>query len=141
MKGTILLLALLCAASSQAQTLQKCSGKGGTTAYRSGSCLSGERLVEVRDNLPDVHALPLVPEQALHNSGPEKAKRTAKNAGNHSHASRRVPTTRSRRATSTSKNPCASTKQARDDFQKRRGIKITMAELSRWNNRVYDACK
>ena len=49
--------------------------------------------------------------------------------------------TRSRRVISTGKNPCAITKQARDVYQKRRSIKITMAELSRWNNRVYDACK
>jgi len=141
MKGTLLLLALLCAASSQAQTLQKCSGKGGTTAYRSGECLSGELLVAVRDNPPDVHALPRGPEQAPHGPEPGKEKRTSRNAGNHSHASRRVLTTRPKRATSASKNPCASTKQARDDYQQKRGIKITMAELSRWNNRVYDACK
>ena len=141
MKGTILLLALLCAASSQAQTLQKCSGKGGTTAYRSGNCLPGERLVEARDNPPDVHALPSVPEQPSHGSDLGNAKRPSRNGGNHSHASRGVRTTRSRHVTPPRENPCATTKQARDDYQKRRGIKITMVELSRWNNRVYDACK
>lgn len=141
MKGILLLLALLCAASSQAQTLQKCSGKGGTTAYRSDNCLPGERLVAVRDNPPDVDASPQAPEEGLHGPKLEKTKRTSRRAGYDSQAFRRVPTTRSRRSNSTSENPCASTKQARDDYQKRRGIKITMAELSRWNNRVYDACK
>jgi len=140
MKGTWLLFAFLCAAPAQAQTLQQCAGKDGTTAYRSGSCLPGERLVAVRDNPPEVRTTP-APEQALHESEPEDAKHASRNAGNYRHATRRASATRSRRATSTRGNPCASAKQARDEYQKRRGIRITMAELSRWNNRVYDACR
>ena len=38
-------------------------------------------------------------------------------------------------------DPCTGEKRSRDDFRRRRGLKVTMAELSRWNHRVYDACK
>lgn len=138
MKWTLLFLAFLYALSSQAQTLQKCSSKNGVTAYRSGSCMPGEKLVAVREGAPDLRHLEQLQSQA-------QAPREPKARGS-AHAKRQFGKDRHLSATGprrkkARKDPCASTKQARDDFQQRRGIRITMAELSRWNHRVYDACK
>lgn len=140
----LLLLILFCACSSHAQTLHKCSGQGGTVAYRDGDCLPGERLVAVRDAVADVrhpqqrpprpgHA-PHATRRATHASkdtGTTREHRRSRRRGARDHARRHKPR----------KNPCSAAKQARDDFQRKRGIKVTMAQLSRWNHRVYDACK
>ena len=138
MKWTLLLLAFLYAFSSQAQTLQKCSGKNGVTAYRSGSCMPGEKLVAVRDGTPDTRHVGQLQSQAR--APREHQARGSAHAKRQSGKVHRLSTTGPRRKKAR-KDPCASAKQARDDFQQRRGIKITMAELSRWNHRVYDACK
>jgi len=139
-KNPFLLLLLLGASfCAHSQTLHQCSGRSGTTAYRSGACLAGERLVAVRDIevaiAPDAVSQDTPVRIASHGKSrratPPKRARLA-------HATRRSSRSSRRRSTV---DPCTREKRARDDFQRRRGIKVTMAELSRWNHRVYDACK
>lgn len=134
-----LLIALACALPLHAQEFQKCRGEGGATAYRSKGCLSGETLVAVLEPVAEPVPLqrsvdgeaPARATQSMRNSGRAQARRTGARGGK----PRRTRVARSRG------NPCRRAKQARDDFQRRRGIKVTMNDLSRWNHRVYDACK
>jgi len=141
MRKHALLLSLLLGTCfcAQSQTLHQCTGQGGTTAYRSGACLPGEALVAVREMEADIApasrdhqpaaASESGPPRAAHSRHPRRA-----------HAKRKSTHLRSKRRKQTV-DPCTREKRARDDFQRRRGIKVTMAELSRWNHRVYDACK
>lgn len=130
------LLALAFALPLHAGDFQKCRGEGGATAYRADGCLAGETLVAVLEPVAD----------------PPQAQRPVAMASEPSHS--RTPTSkrskasrshtgksRGKRSRGSRKNPCRSAKQARDDFRRRRGLKITMDELSRWSHRVYDACK
>lgn len=134
----LLLGACFCA---QSQTLHRCSGQGGTTAYRSSACLPGERLIAVREM--EAERAPPPPTQdaepaAAGKGGPPRVARP-RPAGRAYMARRSTHAhTRSRRSTV---DPCSREKRARDEFQRRRGIKVTMAELSRWSHRIYDACK
>lgn len=141
MNRNLLFLTLLCACSAHAQTVQKCSGQGGTTAYRSGDCLPGERLVAVRDAAPRSHIQ--VQTEPPHTQQPHEAHRAkhASNNGVTTRQHRRDIARRSERHLKPTRDPCSAAKQARDDFQRKRSIRITMAQLSRWNHRVYDACK
>jgi hypothetical protein len=140
MKWTVLLLAFLHPCSLHAQTLHECIGKSGVAAYRSGECLPGERLVAVRPAAPEVPALGQ-PRVAAEREAPgRRIEASRRKADGARHGSRRASATSSRRRNAT-RDPCASAKLARDAFQDRRGIKVTMAELSRWNHRVYDACR
>lgn len=131
MRWIPLLLALACALPLHAEDFRKCRGEGGATAYRSKGCLSGETLVAVLEPVADPPqaqrrvAVESPPRQSR--AGRKSKRQTSRNARNGKRSSR--------------KNPCRSAKQARDDFRRRRGIKITMDELSRWSHRVYDACK
>ena len=134
MKWTVLLPALLCVASpSGAQALQKCRSHDGVTAYRSGSCVAGEVLVATRDFAPDPRnaGQPPTPptDAARERASTKRPSASARTRG------------RGRRGAGTRKDPCTSAKVARNEFQQRRGLRITMADLSRWNHRVYDACK
>lgn len=133
----ILAAFLLLTGAASAQTLQTCAGQGGTTAYRSGDCLPNERLIAIREAGPD----PRPPSTVQVETGPAKPA-LAITRSHRAPTARRV--TNPRRASKRRKsapNTCASARRARDDFQRRRGIKVTMAELSRWNHKVYDACK
>lgn len=140
-KPILLLLCLLgicfCA---QSQTLHQCTGQGGgTTAYRSGACLPGEALVAVREMEADIAPASRDHQPAAASeSGPPRAAQSrhprraqAKRKSTHLRSKRRKQTV----------DPCTREKRARDEFQRRRGIKVTMEQLSRWNHRVYDACK
>lgn len=129
--GLLLLAACACA---HAQSLNQCLGQGGTTAYRGGACLPGERLIAVRDGVPD----PVVAPAAA--ASRTIAKATRARPVKRVRASRRIARARPKRRRSTV-DPCTKEKRARDDFQRRRSIHVTMAELSRWNHRVYEACK
>jgi hypothetical protein len=139
-KHPFLLLLLLGACfCADSQTLHQCSGRSGTTAYRSGACLAGERLVAVRDIEVEIAPDP-VSQDAPVRVGSHGRSRRATQPG------RVRPARATRRSSRSSRNkstvdPCTREKRARDGFQRRRGIKVTMAELSRWNHRVYDACK
>ena len=137
MKWIPLSALLLCALAQQAhaESFHKCSGEGGAVAYRSQACLPGEQLVATLEPEPETRA-PQRKNEAAAAAAPSRAKRSPSTRN-------RVARPRSRgsRKSRASRNPCASAKKARDDFQRRRGIKVTMDELSRWNHRVYDACK
>lgn len=144
MKGISLLAMLLCALALQAhaESFHKCSGEGAAVAYRSQGCLPGEKLVATLEPKPETRA-PQRENGAAHAAAPSRtrhssSKRSTVRGGRSRVARSRSRGTRKPRAT---RNPCASAKKARDDFQRRRGIKITMDDLSRWNHRVYDACK
>lgn len=134
----LLLFALACALPLHAEGFQKCRGEGGATAYRGKGCLSGETLVATLEQVAD----PPRAQGRLAAESPPRQSRTTRQ-------SRRSQSSRGRAGTRKGKsrrkrspeNPCRSAKKARDDFQRRRGIKITMDDLSRWNHRVYDACK
>lgn len=127
---------LLCTCTSlQAGALNQCRGQAGTTAYRSGDCLPGERLVAVREIAPDP-----MPATAAGEAPRASPPRAAKRA----HATRRGPARARAVGPKRRKpviDPCTREQRARDAFQRRRGIHVTMDELSRWNHRVYDACK
>lgn len=122
-------------ACAQAQSLNQCRGQGGTTAYRSGDCLPGERLVAVREIASDPAPATAAPIEAQRASLPKATKST--------HPTRRPVRARPVRAKRRKSpvDPCTREKRARDDFQRRRSIHVTMDELSRWNHRVYEACK
>src|SRR5690606_23773539 len=138
MRWIPLLFALACALPLHAEDFQKCRSEGGATAYRSKGCLSCETLVAILEPVVD-------PPQARRRVAVESPPRQARTA----QKSKRSKSSRGRASTRNSKprskrsrkNPCKSAKKARDDFQRRRGIKVTMDDLSRWNHRVYDACK
>jgi hypothetical protein len=141
-KHALLLPCLLAACfCAQPQTLHQCSGQGGTTAYRSGACLPGEALVAVREMEADVAPAGARDGRPVASTGRSSPARAAKpRSARAAHAGRKSTHARSKRRKSTV-DPCTREKRARDDFRRRRGIKVTMAELSRWNHRVYDACK
>lgn len=131
MKWILPLFVLLpCALAPQAraESFHKCSVGDGAVAYRSQACLPGETLVATLEPAPEAHA-----------QQPETSARPSSTRSAARHVARSRPQ-RTRRPRTT-RDPCASAKKARDDFQRRRGIRITMDELSRWNHRVYDACK
>jgi hypothetical protein len=140
MRWITLLFVLACAFPLHAEDFQKCRGEGGTTAYRSKGCLSGETLVAVLEPVAD----PPQAQRRVAAESPSSQSRTAQRSkrsrSNRAYASHSSDKSRSKRSRSR-KDPCRSAKKARDDFQRRRGIKITMDELSRWSHRVYDACK
>jgi hypothetical protein len=129
---------LLCALALQAHagSFSKCSDEAGVVAYRSRACLPGETLVATLDPVPETRA-------PGHEDGPRSARRStpARKTVRHGRTRATRSRPRSTRKPRANRNPCASAKKARDDFQRRRGIKVTMDELSRWNHRVYDACK
>lgn len=131
---------LLCALALQAhaENFSKCRDEGGVVAYRSHACLAGETLVATLDPEPETRAPQREGESARSKTARATSKRSTVRPGRSRVASSRSRSTRKPR---TSRNPCASAKKARDDFQRRRGIKVTMDELSRWSHRVYDACK
>jgi hypothetical protein len=141
-KPALLLPCLLGACfCAQPQTLHQCSGQGGTTAYRSGACLPGEALVAVREMEADVAPAGARDGRPVASTGRSSPARAARpRSARVAHAGRKSTHARSKRRKSTV-DPCTREKRARDDFRRRRGIKVTMAELSRWNHRVYDACK
>lgn len=112
---------------------------GGATAYRSHPCGAGESLVAMIEPAPEL--------QARHRTSPPATVARPVSTKSRSHSNRtgrrfasesKVRRSKPRRSR---KDPCRSAKQGRDEFQRRRGIHITMDELSRWNHRVYDACK
>lgn len=134
----LLLAACFCA---QSQTLHQCSGRGGTTAYRSGACLAGEQLVALREIEVEAASGPTSRDATPAITSHVKSPRAMQpRHSSRAHARRQSSHPRSKRRRS-AVDPCTRAKRARDDFQRRRGIKVTMAELSRWNHRVYDACK
>ncbi|MGN7725144.1 hypothetical protein ACTJIL_04885 [Luteimonas sp. 22616] len=139
-KPVLLLLCLLGACfCAQSQTLHQCTGQGGTTAYRSGTCLPGETLVAVREMEADTASASRDHQPATASeSRPPRA--TQSQHPRRAHAKRKSTRLRSKRRKQ-AVDPCTREKRARDDFQRRRGIKVTMEQLSRWNHRVYDACK
>ncbi len=145
MRWIALFVLLLFAWPTQAQTVHKCSGKGGVMAYRSGDCLPGETLVAVRDAAPDLRIQP--PSLASQDSPASHSRRanSTATAADPRHRTRRVSAIVSRaaphRRRAPTKDPCASMKLKRDADQQRRRSTITMADLSRWSNRVHDACK
>jgi len=122
------------------EDIHKCvRDDGGTTAYRSHPCGAGESLVATIEPAPEVQApvrtsRPATTAPRASTGSPFRSNRSSHRFATSSEVHGRKP--RRQR-----KNPCRSAKQARDDFQRRRGIRITMDELSRWNHRVYDACK
>ena len=120
-------------------SVHKCSGDGGATAYRSEDCRAGESLVATIEPAPEIHAPVRTGPSATADRSAAAGSRLRSSRAGHRTATRSV--SRSRKPRRPRKNPCQGAKQARDDFQRRRGIHITMAELSRWNHRVYDACK
>lgn len=137
MRRCLLCLILLCTCSSHAQTLHKCSGRGGSIAYRDGDCLPGERLVAVRDAAIAASPQPQRrPERSTH--APRASREPA--ARDHRHERRRGTRGRTKRPKAR-KDPCSAAKQARDDFRRKQGTRVTMDQLSRWSHRVYDACK
>ncbi|GAA3918538.1 hypothetical protein [Luteimonas lutimaris] len=142
MKWSSLLFASLllctCAPHARAEGFHKCGGEGGAVAYRSQTCLPGETLLATLEPEPEFSAQRNDAER--NSTAPAPRPKPARNADRRerSHATQRLQGSRKPRA---KKNPCAAAKLARDDFQRRRGIRITMVELSRWNHRVYDACK
>lgn len=127
---------LLCALALQAhaESFHKCTGGDGAVAYRSQACRPGETLVATLDPVPEARA----PQPQRQTSASPPSTRSAVRGGRSRAARSRSRSARKPRA---ARNPCASAKKARDDFQRRRGIRVTMDELSRWNHRVYDACK
>jgi len=143
---------VLCAALFAAWPLHAGSGDihkcvrddGGATAYRSRPCGAGESLVAMVEPAPEV-------QEPVRTSRPATTARRASTgspfrsrpfrSSRTSHRLAAGPAVRGHRPRRQRRNPCRSAKQARDDFQRRRGIHITMDELSRWNHRVYDACK
>ncbi len=138
--GTTLLLCTF-ALHARAEHFNKCSGAGGVVAYRSHACLPGERLLAILDPVPEVTAQRNDGQPAHRKPArrPKPGRSVDRRDSNH-RAAWFLPGTRKRKSRAT-RNPCVATKKARDDFQRRRGIRITMNELSRWNQRVYDACK
>ena len=137
MRWIPLLFALSSALPLHAEDFQKCQGEGGAIAYRGKGCLGGETLLAVIEPAADP---PSIQRRAVEEP-PSRQSRTARTT-KHSQSSR-APAKKARRGRTrrSRKDPCTSAKQARDDFQRRRGIHVTMSELSRWNHRVYDACK
>lgn len=136
----LLAASLLCALALQAHaaSFSKCRDDGGVVAYRSHACLAGEMLVATLDPEPEARTSQREGESARPDTARPTSKRSSVRHGRSRVARSRSRSTRKPRA---SRDPCASAKKARDDFQRRRGIKVTMDELSRWNHRVYDACK
>jgi len=139
---SLLAVLLLCTSvlHARAGNLSKCSGEGGAIAYRGHACLPGERLVATLAPAPEATA----PRTEGESTRTRPARHSASSRGTVRLRSSRVPRSRSRtprKPRATRHDPCATAKKARDDFQRRRGIRITMDELSRWNHRVYDACK
>lgn len=135
---------LLCACALHARaddSIHKCSRGGGAVAYRSQACLPGERRLATLAPVPEVVARH---DDAGQNRPAPRAhatpaRNTGRRADRREHQAAQHP--QGRRKPRPKKNPCVAARQGRDDFQRRRGIRITMAELSRWNHRVYDACK
>ena len=124
---------LLLCACAQAYALNQCKGQGGATAYREGDCLVGERLVARHDAVPDpepVAARAAVTIGRAATQAPPARRAHMPRGAVRGHSKRRKP----------SVDPCTREKRARDDFQRRRSIDVTMDELSRWNHRVYEAC-
>lgn len=138
MRWIPLLFALACVPSLHAEDFHKCLGEGGATAYRSKGCLSGETLVAVLEPVADP---PQARRRAAGESPPHQSRTTRKSGRSQPNRGRPGARNSNPRSKRSRKNPCKSAKKARDDFQRRRGIKITMDDLSRWNHRVYDACK
>lgn len=138
------LIALLCSciglSQARADSFSKCSGEGGTIAYRSQTCLTGETLVATLDPVPQARPSRAIadPPHAVHRNRPSAHTRRA---GHQRRASSQTRPQQHPRKPRRPSNACAKARQARDDFQRRRGIHITMAQLSRWNHRVYDTCK
>ncbi|HVI60296.1 MAG TPA: hypothetical protein VM619_15680 [Luteimonas sp.] len=125
---------LLLCACAQAHALSQCKGQGGATAYREGDCLAGERLVARHEAVADPDSasagIPVAAGRAA-TQAPATRRTHATRASVRGRPKRRKP----------SVDPCTREKRARDDFQRRRSIHVTMDELSRWNHRVYEACK
>lgn len=133
----LLLGACFCA---QSQTLHQCRGQGGTTAYRGDACRTGERLIAVREMQVDLAPTSIPTHEPAGTASKNGAPRSAQPLHARAHAARKSTSARSKRRKPVV-DPCTREKRARDDFQRRRGIRLTMAQLSRWNHRVYDACK
>ena len=138
MRWILLLFALACVLPLHAEDFQKCRGEGGATAYRSKGCLSGETLLAVLEPVADP---PQAQRRAAAESSPRQSRTARKSKRGKSSRARASARNSKPRGKRSRKNPCESAKKARDDFQRRRGIHITMSGLSRWNHRVYDACK
>ena len=137
MRWIPLLFALACALPLHAGDFRKCRGEGGATAYRSKGCLSGETVVAILKPVAD----PPQAQRIADRSPTRQPRSTRESRHGQSYRSRAGGRNGKPRGKRGRTNPCKSAKKARDDFQRRRGIKITMDDLSRWNHRVYDACK
>jgi hypothetical protein len=125
---------LLLCVCAQAHALSQCKGQGGATAYREGDCLAGEHLVARHEAVPDPDPAPARAPVATGRAitqAPPARRADVYRASARGRPKRRRP----------SVDPCTREKRARDDFQRRRSIHVTMDELSRWNHRVYEACK
>src|SRR3546814_12168686 len=130
---------LLCALALQAhaENFSKCRDEGGVVAYRSHACLAGETLVATLDPEPETRAPQREGESARSKTARATSKRSTVRPGRSRFASSR---SRSPRNPRTRRNPCPRAKKARADFQRPRGIQVTMDALSRWINPVYAAC-
>ena len=144
MRWIALFALLMFAWPNHAQTVQKCSSKGGAMAYRSGDCLPGETLVAVRDGASDLRTpqpLQASQESTSHSRRTNSTATAANPRRKTPRASAVVSRATPHRKRAPAKDSCASMKLKRDADQQRRRSTITMADLSRWNNRVHDACK
>jgi hypothetical protein len=139
MRKIVVVLALaLVAVPVCAQTLQKCVGKGGAVAFRSGECLPNERLAGLRDGSSD-RRLPeewqaLQQRQAKERAGSQYLSHLAgTDAGRYSYSE------------SSTRNPkaarCEAAKSQRDRAIRQLAGRATLDTHSYWNRVVYDACK
>lgn len=139
LRWILLVVLCVCAVPVGAQTLQKCVGKGGAVAFRSGACEAGEKLVELRDGRSDIRSSEdwerLRDRQERDERGARYLSRIAGTDG----MMQAAPPRRSRR------NPkvvqCEGAKAARDSAIKQLQGHASGATHSYWNNRVYEACK
>jgi hypothetical protein len=140
-KWGCLLAAMLFASPAAAQTLQKCIGKGGATAYRSGPCEAGERLQGVRDGSSDRRTpeewRALRQRQAQQTAAAKAMSRMAGTDRTYIY----TPGVGGPTQSESRDRRCESSKQTRDAEIKRLGRYATMEVRSRWNQYVYDRCK
>ncbi|WP_133500071.1 hypothetical protein [Cognatilysobacter terrigena] len=118
----------LAATDADAQTVQKCITRDGSTRYQSEPCPRGERTAEVWDATPD----PVAP--ASDEPRPRKRSTRTRSA-----TSRR--TARTAVAAVDTHNTCADARAYRDAVERRAGLARNYALLSTLQDRVYDACR
>ena len=129
-RTTAVLVALVAAAAPAcAQTVQKCVSGDGQVRYQSAPCEPHERTAGTWDAVPDARP---DTRSAARTEGsqrsPISATRTARRGA-------RAPTSPPPR------DACAEARQARDEGERRAGLKRTYALLSSLQARVFEACR